>query len=369
MIMLPGDPAPNFEARTGGHPAFRFDTTAGRTVVLSFFGSMRTDMARSVKAHILARHRQMFDDVRACYFAVSVDPADERDGLLQDIMPGIRHFRDFGAAASRLYGMAQEPDGANLRYHPTTLVLDRMQRVVAAIPMNESHNAELDRVIAALPEPADPATWRNAPVLELPHIFDRAFCDELIALYDAQGGRPSGFMEHVDGKTSEFIDHRRKRRSDVTIADEALRGRIRAILLRRLVPALTAAFQFRSTRIERYLIACYDGQSGGFFSAHRDNTSKGMTHRRFAVTMNLNSDYDGGDLVFPEFSPRAWRAPVGGAIVFSCSLMHEALAVRRGRRFAFLPFLHDEAAEQIRLNDEKYLSGAVINRNIAGPAG
>jgi predicted 2-oxoglutarate/Fe(II)-dependent dioxygenase YbiX len=33
--------------------------------------------------------------------------------------------------------------------------------------------------------------------------------------------------------------------------------------------------------------------------------------------------------------------PAGGAIVFSCSLLHEALPVVRGRRFALLSFLRD----------------------------
>ncbi|MNC94591.1 hypothetical protein D3C83_114830 [compost metagenome] len=35
-------------------------------------------------------------------------------------------------------------------------------------------------------------------------------------------------------------------------------------------------------------------------------------------------------------------------MVFSCSLMHEALPVTRGRRYAFLPFLYDQAAAEVR---------------------
>ena len=49
--------------------------------------------------------------------------------------------------------------------------------------------------------------------------------------------------------------------------------------------------------------------------------------------------------------PETWtyRPPTGGAVVFSCSLLHEVRAVTRGTRYAFLPFLHDEAGEQVRL--------------------
>ena len=35
-------------------------------------------------------------------------------------------------------------------------------------------------------------------------------------------------------------------------------------------------------------------------------------------------------------------------MVFSCSLLHQAMPVTRGRRYAFLPFLYDEAAARVR---------------------
>ena len=35
-------------------------------------------------------------------------------------------------------------------------------------------------------------------------------------------------------------------------------------------------------------------------------------------------------------------------MVFSCSLLHEATPVTKGKRYAFLPFLYDEEARAIR---------------------
>jgi predicted 2-oxoglutarate/Fe(II)-dependent dioxygenase YbiX len=35
-------------------------------------------------------------------------------------------------------------------------------------------------------------------------------------------------------------------------------------------------------------------------------------------------------------------------VVFSCSLLHEATPVTKGTRYATLPFLFDEAGDQIR---------------------
>jgi predicted 2-oxoglutarate/Fe(II)-dependent dioxygenase YbiX len=196
-------------------------------------------------------------------------------------------------------------------------------------------------------------------VLLTPRIFEPPFCEQLIAHYRQTGGRPSGFMREVDGVTTLMTDDEHKRRSDVVIEDETLRRQVVARLNRRLLPQIQKAFNFKATRIERYLVARYDAETGGFFRPHRDNTTKGTAHRRFAVSINLNADYEGGDLRFPEFGPRTYRPPPGGAVVFSCSILHEATQVTRGERFAFLPFLYDEAAAEIRAANLKYLDPAL----------
>jgi predicted 2-oxoglutarate/Fe(II)-dependent dioxygenase YbiX len=131
---------------------------------------------------------------------------------------------------------------------------------------------------------------------------------------------------------------------------------------------MARAFQYTATRIERWLVACYDsgkeGVGGGFFSAHRDNTTRGTAHRRFACTINLNAEeFEGGELRFPEFGSRQYRAPTGGAVIFSCSLLHEAMPVTAGRRYAFLPFFYDEEGAAIREKNRAYLA---LEGNAAG---
>lgn len=125
---------------------------------------------------------------------------------------------------------------------------------------------------------------------------------------------------------------------------------------------------FDATRMERYIVACHDSAEGGRFAAHRDNTTGGTAHRRFAVTINLNAEeFEGGELRFPEYGRRSWRAPTGGAVVFSCSLPHQALPVTAGVRYAFLPFLYDEAAARVReANNAKLGEGVGAYR--AAPA-
>lgn len=73
-----------------------------------------------------------------------------------------------------------------------------------------------------------------------------------------------------------------------------------------------------------------------------------VAHRRFALSIPLNDDFDGGGLAFPEFGRRSYTAAPGSAIVFSCSLLHRLEPVIRGTRYVFLTFLFDEEAERLR---------------------
>jgi predicted 2-oxoglutarate/Fe(II)-dependent dioxygenase YbiX len=204
-------------------------------------------------------------------------------------------------------------------------------------------------MVASLGAPEDHAgVPMHAPVLIVPRVLEPSLCRRLIDLYNETGGAPSGVMRQFDGKTVGVLDDF-KRRRDATIHDEGLRQELRSCIERRLLPDIRRAFQFEATRIERYIVACYDAADGGYFKAHRDNTTTATAHRRFAVSINLNAEeFEGGDLRFPEFGRKTYRPPTGGAVVFSCSLLHEATPVTKGTRYATLPFLFDEAGEKIR---------------------
>jgi predicted 2-oxoglutarate/Fe(II)-dependent dioxygenase YbiX len=111
--------------------------------------------------------------------------------------------------------------------------------------------------------------------------------------------------------------------------------------------------------MERYIVGCYTAEDGGHFRAHRDNTTKGTAHRRFAILINLNAEFEGGEVSFPEYGPRSFRPPQGGAVVFSCSLLHAVSKVKQGRRYAFLPFVYDDAAAALREQNNPFLPESV----------
>ncbi len=346
QTLLPGDYAPWFRtAALSGSDAYVFDTVAGRHVLMLFLGSARLAPCASALA-VVARHRHVFDDANSAFFGVTVDPEDAATGRISQQLPGVRFFLDYSHEVSRLYGAS---DGTS--YRPHWLLLDMELRVVRAFPIEAGEEA-----VAGLVAQIDRTADKWAPVISVPYVFEPDLCRRLIALYEEAGGEPSGFMRDVGGKTTLIVDEGFKRRKDYSIEDEALQKALAARIHRRIVPAIERAFQFTPTRIERYIVACYEA-GAGYFRPHRDNTTLGTAHRRFAVTINLNAeDYDGGELRFPEFGGRTYRAPTGGAVVFSCSLLHEATPVTRGSRYAFLPFLYDDAAAAIRQKNLPHLA-------------
>jgi predicted SAM-dependent methyltransferase len=79
----------------------------------------------------------------------------------------------------------------------------------------------------------------------------------------------------------------------------------------------------------------------GHFAPHRDNNSPITAHRRFALSLNLNDAYEGGELYFPEYGSK-YRPEIGDGVVFSCSLVHGAAPVTRGERFLLVAMLGGE---------------------------
>ncbi len=352
-----GDPVPWFSAPTLTGGAFHLQVAAGPWIVLCFLGSPDHPRVKQELTELL-RESQLFDEDRIVVHGVLTSPPQDSIALLKATSPGISFLADYDGALTRAYGAFEMS---------RTVVLDPMLRAVANIAWDhpEGHINVLCNLLRSLPCVDDSAgVPMNAPVLIVPRVFDFPFCDLLIKLYERMGGEDSGFMLDVAGKTKTVVDYRLKRRNDLIVAAPELREAIRDQIVRRLLPAVDRYFQFNATRMDRHIVACYDSAIGGHFYRHRDNVNAGAQHRRFAITLNLNKDYDGCDLMFPEFGRKVYRAPTGGAMVFSCGALHQVTPITRGRRYAFLAFLYGEpdAARRESNNerlhaDEEHYSG------------
>jgi peroxiredoxin len=355
MFLSIGKPAPWFTTASTTNPKYHFESVAGRYVLLCFLKSSNDKSSQRVLED-LEQHREIFDDEFCCFFGVSIDPEDRQLACLQEKIPGIRFLWDFDQTVSQKYGVIAQ-DGT---YQSCTYILDERLRVLSVIPFHDqpqNHLAQLIGILSKLPKiPAAQMALVQAPILVVPRIFEPELCRALINYYCQHGGKESGFMREEKGRTVPVSDHSFKRRRDQELLDESLRNAAMFRIHDRLAPEIHKAFQFRATRIERHIVACYDSTSGGFFRPHRDNTTKGTAHRCFAISLNLNTgEYGGGLLRFPEFGRQTYTAPAGGAVVFSCSLLHEATPVTQGCRYAYLPFLYDDAAAKIREINRQFI--------------
>ncbi len=345
-----GDPLPEFVSRSPQNEKFTFNTIASRYIVLSRFVSAGDPRGLDfLKA--INKNRRFFDDDKCMFFGISNDPEDEATKRVRNNPPGIRFFWDHEGSVSRQIGILDH-DESPMHFRLVTYILSPRLQVMKVIETEdpEAHVSEICDFIYPLPWQSERVPGNiQAPVLVVPNVFEPEFCRELIGMFDADGGKDSGYMTVKDGRTVGVIDHKYKKRMDYDIEDPAVRQLMHQKMTTRLMPQIERALMFKVTQIERYWIGLYEAESNGHFNPHRDNTTPATAHRKFACSMNLNAEeFEGGELRFPEFGNYTYKAPTGGAVIFACSLLHEATPVTKGKRYAFLPFLFDEEGARIR---------------------
>jgi predicted 2-oxoglutarate/Fe(II)-dependent dioxygenase YbiX len=322
------------------------DIQAGRAAVLVLGGLLRSpDLAAVTKS--LAMHAEAFaalDTDLLVLGSFSAGPAAWLSAPANAADPPVVLCNDSFFAEC---GLAPGIDAI--------VVIDRSWRVLDSWLTSEHNPTDLAdavlRAASAIPREAPRDCRLPAPLLAIPKLFDAGLCANLTNHFEIGTKFDSGLTAAAnDGIARERLDHKKKRRTDclLTPADSA-HAQVLEALYTRCAPEIKRAFQCDVAFNDRILIARYD-ESGGYFKRHRDNMNEAVTFRQFALSINLNTGaYQGGQIIFPEFNDHRYAPEAGGGIVFSTSLLHEALPVTRGQRYVLLTFLHDSAAEQRRL--------------------
>jgi predicted 2-oxoglutarate/Fe(II)-dependent dioxygenase YbiX len=235
-------------------------------------------------------------------------------------------------------GVAFGQAGIGLRQR--VVVLDANQRVAGTFdsrPLAAAADeiAKLARSVTTEgggePLIASPA----APVLVLPRVFEREFCAQVIRLWEKGDHKDSGVSSRYGNVGMADL----KRTEDYMVTEPIMQKAISDRLAYRIGPELVKVFAYdREFGFDAHVVLSYSAEGRHFFAAHRDNGAPTTADRSFAVSLNLNDDFEGGELVFPEYSGVRVSPPLGAAAVFSCSLLHAALPVTRGRRFVLTTF-------------------------------
>ncbi len=198
---------------------------------------------------------------------------------------------------------------------------------------------EVERTCAASPDQG----LRHPPVLLVPGALTTSECDELLSEFHRTGS----FDGEVGAGDDVAYRKANKSRRDSIVRGETLRF-VDERLSRRLFPEIEKVFALEVTHREEYKLGRYDAEHGGFFFRHRDNVDPALSYRRYAVTIGLNDDFEGGELCFPEYPAPGYHLPRGFAVVFPCTLMHELTRLRRGARYVLVGFLFGEREARAR---------------------
>lgn len=179
----------------------------------------------------------------------------------------------------------------------------------------------------------------TAPVLVLPRVFELDFCTQVMRLWEKGDHGDTGVSSRYGNLGAENL----KRTEDYMVVEPMMQAAISHRLAYRIGPELLKAFLFdREFTFDAHVILSYSAEGQHFFGPHRDNGAPTTADRVFAVSLNLNDDFEGGELVFPEYSGLRVSPGRGAAAVFSCSVLHRALPVTRGRRFVLTTFFRQK---------------------------
>jgi predicted 2-oxoglutarate/Fe(II)-dependent dioxygenase YbiX len=122
--------------------------------------------------------------------------------------------------------------------------------------------------------------------------------------------------------------------------DIELERKIDNKLSRALFPEIRKIFYLDVKYRELYKICSYNAETSGRFHAHRD-TPHPFQHRKFGLSLLLNDDYDGGELLLPEYNIKL-KPKANTAIIFPGICTHQVAEVIKGSRQTIISFLCSE---------------------------
>ena len=348
----PGDFLPDFQLpNQRRNVTVLINKARGKHILLLFYPDSNKPACQQMLRRFAARYEAL--DPLAHIFAIS-NESPEANAKWSGSLPFDFLLSDEARRAAQAYGithnLGESGDFTGMGAF-TTIVADANRRILR-IDRDVSDDGHAEQILAFLEaQPRREAREMGmvAPVLCIPRVIEPDFCSHLIEVFERGDNVASGIQRaKQDGSGAEVIDPTFKQRRDLTVRDPALNAAIKAPVESRVLPEIVKAFFYRVTNFEPFRIVRYDADSGGYFRPHRDNTNLSSAHRRFAMTLNLNTDdYAGGQLRFPEYGPDLYAPESGGAVVFSCSVLHEAMPVTAGSRYALLAFLYGADGQRL----------------------
>ena len=129
-------------------------------------------------------------------------------------------------------------------------------------------------------------------------------------------------------------------------------------LSRSLFPEIKKVFYFDVNNRESYKISSYDAVTSGRFHSHRD-TPKPHQHRRYAMSLLLNDDYEGGDLYLAEYGISI-KPKKNCAFIFPGIYSHQVKQITKGSRMCMISFFTTKSSTRYQVKSNFFKEHQIV---------
>ncbi|MBX7145818.1 MAG: 2OG-Fe(II) oxygenase [Alphaproteobacteria bacterium] len=345
LILTVGDRAPNFALPDSlGKLRSFYDLVKGQYILLYFIQSNNSDA--EIKAKYFFDHQEKFYQKAHIIIVTSPEVITKFANTI-NTNSDIKLLSDPLGKISKAYFEAvvdlssQKNHGEkNHGQKNLGLLLDPNQRILQIYEENsEIWDIILSKIDTLNKNFSSHILSNFAPVLMLPRVLDFNTCQSLIERWNKETIEEGKVLSVIDGQAVERVHYDLKKNRYQPIKEPDLIQKLSFTIGRRIAPELQKVFRFQGFYFDQFHLTCYNAERGDYFKPHRDDASEETSDRVFAMSLNLNDDFVGGNLYFPEYGFNDYRPEAGSALIFSTTILHEAKPLLQGERFVLLSFL------------------------------
>lgn len=202
---------------------------------------------------------------------------------------------------------------------PQVYITSPNRRIISVIDIDELREMSEFKIEDYLPKEV------HIPYLLIENALDENLLKKIINFYN---------QKRIEGK---LVAHQHSTKDRLHVHPDAeLEKEIDHKLSRSVLPELRKVFYFDAQYRELYKICSYDAETSGRFHPHRD-TPEPQQHRKYALSLLLNDDYEGGEFVLPEYGLKV-KPKANTAFIFPGISTHQVLPVTKGSRMTIISF-------------------------------
>ena len=229
---------------------------------------------------------------------------------------------------------------------PQVYITSPNRRIISVMDSDELREMKKFNIEDYLPREV------HIPYLLIENALDNNLLKKVINFYN---------QKKIEGK---LISHQHSTKDRLHVHPDAeLEKELDHKISRSVLPELRKVFYFDAQYRELYKICSYDAETSGRFHPHRD-TPAPYQHRKYALSLFLNDDYEGGEFVLPEYGLKV-KPKANTAFIFPGISTHQVLPVTKGSRMTIISFfVNGSIKPQYKMKAHYYKDKKIVDSQI-----